>query len=258
MRIYNINDKQDKKNKFYQVPQALIKNPKYKELTSDAKLIYTLLLDRMSLSRKNGWTTEEGHIFQYYAREEIAEQLNISKKTVDRAYIQLKELELITEQRQGQGKQNIMFVCYADGQIDQSRKDKLSIQETSKSPRSNTDVSHTEFNHTENNEKGTRSDEACSAPVIKPLEYRDEISKVRKYFAELYKYHYGKEYHKHKAKQNRHIDEQLNHAFHEYCLDIENMCDMMKAYFVRVKCDHNLMHFVTEGIIQNRMYEEAY
>ena len=40
---------------FYRVQRLLIKDARFKELSSDAKLLYGLMLDRMSLSVKNGW-----------------------------------------------------------------------------------------------------------------------------------------------------------------------------------------------------------
>ena len=40
---------------FYRVPRLLIKDERFKGLSSDAKLLYGLMLDRMSLSMKNGW-----------------------------------------------------------------------------------------------------------------------------------------------------------------------------------------------------------
>ena len=40
---------------FYRVPRLLIKDERFKGLSSDAKLLYGLMLDRLSLSMKNGW-----------------------------------------------------------------------------------------------------------------------------------------------------------------------------------------------------------
>ena len=48
---------------FYRVPRLLIKDERFKGLSSDAKLLYGLMLDRMSLSMKNGcWTRKTGRI----------------------------------------------------------------------------------------------------------------------------------------------------------------------------------------------------
>ena len=44
---------------FYRVPRLLIKDVRFKGLSSDAKLLYGMMLDRMSLSMKNGWLDDE-------------------------------------------------------------------------------------------------------------------------------------------------------------------------------------------------------
>ena len=49
---------------FYRVPRLLIKDERFKGLSSDAKLLYGLMLDRMSLSMKNGWLDEENSSIQ--------------------------------------------------------------------------------------------------------------------------------------------------------------------------------------------------
>lgn len=48
---------------FYRVPRLLIKDARFKELSSDAKLLYGLMLDRLALSIKNGWLDEENRVY---------------------------------------------------------------------------------------------------------------------------------------------------------------------------------------------------
>ena len=50
-------------NIFYQIPKELFINPYYKNLSSDSKLLYALLLDRLSVSMKNQWIDEDGNIY---------------------------------------------------------------------------------------------------------------------------------------------------------------------------------------------------
>ena len=61
---------------FYRIPRQLITDERFKQLSSDAKLLYGLLLDRMSLSAKNGWYDDSGRVFIYYTLNEIQEDLN--------------------------------------------------------------------------------------------------------------------------------------------------------------------------------------
>ncbi|MCG0278634.1 MAG: replication initiator protein A [Thermanaeromonas sp.] len=49
--------------RFVMVPKVLLKNQKYKGLSLGAKLAYGLLLDRMELSKKNGWYDDEGRVY---------------------------------------------------------------------------------------------------------------------------------------------------------------------------------------------------
>ena len=97
-------------NVYYQIPKELFINPYYKNLNSDSKLLYSLLLDRLSISMKNNWIDEEGNIFLIFSRKEAQEKLNLSDKTVTKAFRQLSNVKLIYEKRQGFRKNNIIYV----------------------------------------------------------------------------------------------------------------------------------------------------
>ena len=56
---------------FYRIPRQLITGDSFKRLSTDAKLLYGLLLDRMGLSAKNGWYDEAGRVYIYYTLDEI-------------------------------------------------------------------------------------------------------------------------------------------------------------------------------------------
>ncbi len=60
---------------FYRVPRLLIKDERFKDLSSDAKLLYGLMLDRMALSMKNGWIDEENRAYIYYTLQTVKEPL---------------------------------------------------------------------------------------------------------------------------------------------------------------------------------------
>lgn len=98
---------------FYRIPKLLITDPAFKNLTSDAKILYGLMLDRMSLSAKNGWFDEEGRVYIYYSIEDVMESMNCSK---NKGMKSLQELDsatgigLIERKKQGQGKPTIIYV----------------------------------------------------------------------------------------------------------------------------------------------------
>ena len=61
---------------FIRVPRLLMTGEDFKGLSTHAKLLYALLLDRMGLSMRNGWLDEEGRVYIYYTVDEIQEDLN--------------------------------------------------------------------------------------------------------------------------------------------------------------------------------------
>ncbi len=98
---------------FYRVPKALIKNEQFKGLSNDAKLLYGLMLDRLTLSMKNDWFDEENRAYIYYKVEHIMEDLNCAKATCTKIMAELdskKGIGLIERKRQGQGKPDIIYV----------------------------------------------------------------------------------------------------------------------------------------------------
>lgn len=116
--LYKINEVTQ--HKYYQVPKELYTNPRYKTvINNDAKMLYALLLDRMELSRTNGWIEDDGTIFLIFKREDLADMLGICVTTVWRAIKQLKEVGLIEEKRQGLNRPNLIYI----GKIDYSAPD---------------------------------------------------------------------------------------------------------------------------------------
>ena len=98
-------------NKYYQIPQELFVSSLYKDkLNSDSKILYAFLLDRLSLSIKNHWVDENKRIYLIFTREEVQAKLNLSDKTVTKAFKQLGEVKLVEEKRQGLGKPNLIYV----------------------------------------------------------------------------------------------------------------------------------------------------
>ena len=98
---------------FYRVPRILIKDKKFKNLSSDAKLLYGLMLDRMSLSMKNGWLDADNRVYIYYTTESIMNDLSCAKATAIKVLAELdskKGIGLVEKKRQGLGKPDIIYV----------------------------------------------------------------------------------------------------------------------------------------------------
>ena len=108
MKIYKINETLE--YSFYQMPQELFDNEKYKKLSLEAKVIYSFLLNRMKLSKINHWINNQGEIYLIYTRKEIQNKLNLSDKPVTRAFKELRDIDLIKEEKQGFGKPNLIYI----------------------------------------------------------------------------------------------------------------------------------------------------
>lgn len=98
---------------FYRVPKILFKNKRFSKISSDAKLLYSLLLDRMSLSRKNGWVDEEKRVYIYFSLDEIQEEFGVATQKATKMMAELDDVKgcgLIHKKKQGQGKPAKIYV----------------------------------------------------------------------------------------------------------------------------------------------------
>ncbi len=98
---------------FYRIPKALFQDEYFRCLSSDAKILYGLMLDRMSLSIKNQWFDEKNRAYIYFSIEDIMELLNCGRNKAIKSMQELDEengIGLIEKKRQGFGKTNIIYV----------------------------------------------------------------------------------------------------------------------------------------------------
>ena len=98
---------------FYRVPRLLIKDERFKKLSSDAKLLYGLMLDRMSLSIKNEWFDEDNRAYIIYTIDSIMEDLGCGKEKAVKVLAELdsvKGIGLVEKVRRGLGKPDIIYV----------------------------------------------------------------------------------------------------------------------------------------------------
>ena len=64
------------------------------DLSHTAKLLYTLLLDRATLSQKNNWIDAQGRIYVIYSLSNLAKDLGCSVSSVTRSFAELEKAEL--------------------------------------------------------------------------------------------------------------------------------------------------------------------
>ena len=58
---------------YFRIPKALFQDSRFRQLSTDARTLYGILLDRMSLSAKNGWLDEQGRVYIIYTVREVQE-----------------------------------------------------------------------------------------------------------------------------------------------------------------------------------------
>ncbi len=96
---------------FYRIPKALFTEPNFRELSTDAKVLYGILLDRMSLSLKNQWLDAQNKVYIIFTVEEIMDALNCANQKATRLMVELeKQVGLIERKRQGLGRPNLIYV----------------------------------------------------------------------------------------------------------------------------------------------------
>lgn len=98
---------------FYRIPRQLVTSERFYRLSTDAKLLYGLLLDRMSLSAKNGWYDGAGRVYIYYTLEEIQNDLRCAHGKAVKLLAELdkgKGFGLIERVKQGQGRPTKIYV----------------------------------------------------------------------------------------------------------------------------------------------------
>ena len=138
---------------FYRVPKVLFTEDCFWNVSTDAKLLYGILLDRMNLSARNGWLDEEGRVYIIFTIEEIKGALGCAEKKAVKLLDELeKKCGLIERKRQGLGKPNLIYVKnsisgsverqFLNCQKDNSGVVKNTIQELSKGQCNNTDIKH--------------------------------------------------------------------------------------------------------------------
>lgn len=176
---------------FYRIPKLLIKDSRFKNLSSNAKLLYGLMLDRVALSVKNGWFDEYNRAYIIYTIESIMEDLCCAKATCVKTTKELIMFGLIEKKRMGQGKADIIYVknFLAFSEVQNlnfkefnsytSRSSDYRPVEVQKLNPNNTNINKTNINNTEyiNQSIG----KSCGQPVKEiHKQKKNEIDKIDK------------------------------------------------------------------------------
>lgn len=192
---------------FYRIPKLLITSPVFKRVSDSAKLLYGLMLDRMSLSIKNGWIDEDGRAYIYFTTNDVMEAMCCGTEKATKLIAELdseKGIGLIERKKQGQGKPAIIYLkkFYVEEDSRNSRLSEIESQDFGKSKNktfenrksrvsetesaefreskgNNTNINNTDFNDTDkiiSNPIG----ESSEADAIRWIEERKSFEAVIK------------------------------------------------------------------------------
>ena len=95
---------------FFRIPKALFQEQRFQNLSPDAKILYGILLDRMSLSAKNGWRDEQGRVYIIYTVREVQESLCCAEHKAVKLFRELEDIDLIERKRRGLGRPSLIYV----------------------------------------------------------------------------------------------------------------------------------------------------
>ncbi|AZK92422.1 replication initiator protein A [Lactobacillus helveticus] len=86
---------------FFQFPKVLMYGEQYKHLSSDAKLAYMVLKDRLEYSLRNHWVDEEDHVYFIFTNQELINLFNCSEHKVIKIKAELKSAGLLLQKQMG-------------------------------------------------------------------------------------------------------------------------------------------------------------
>ena len=95
---------------FFRIPKALFQEQRFQDLSTDAKTLYGILLDRMSLSVKSEWFDKKGRVFIIFTIEDVKRTLRCADNKATRLLRELEKFGLIERKRRGQGKPCLVYV----------------------------------------------------------------------------------------------------------------------------------------------------
>ena len=242
---------------FYRVPKILFTEDKFWNVSTDAKLLYGILLDRMNLSAANGWLDDEGRVYIIFTIDEIKSALGCAEKKSVKLLDELeKKCGLIERKRQGLGKPNLIYVKnfvtdaverqFLNCQKDNSGIVENTIQDLSKGQGNNTDINNTDFSNTD----PFFPSDSCGKDV-------DGTDEFRRY----YQYFYEQLYMDYLKKDFPYDHDTLDLILH---LIVEVMCsnrkqiriasddkptEIVRSTFMKLDSEH--IRFVMDGFKEN-------
>ena len=95
---------------YFRIPKALFQDHRFRQLSTDARTLYGILLDRMSLSAKNDWLDDRGRVYIIYTVREVQESLCCAEHKAVKLFRELEQIDLIERKRRGLGRPSLIYV----------------------------------------------------------------------------------------------------------------------------------------------------
>ena len=160
---------------YFRVPKILFRDIKFKDLSTDAKTLYGILLDRMGLSVKNGWLDEQGRVYIIFPVQEVMDALGCADNKATKLFRELEKFGLIERKRRGLGKPDLIYVKnFADPRFRNREKNGSGAADSAQQETAKSRGNKTEWNKTEGSEPDPFSSDAESEP--------DERTRLEAYF----------------------------------------------------------------------------
>ena len=144
-------------------------------MSTDAKTLYGILLDRMGLSVKNGWLDEQGRVYIIFPVQEVMDALGCADNKATKLFRELEKFGLIERKRRGLGKPNLIYVKnFADPRFRNREKNGSGAADSAQQETAKSRGNKTEWNKTEGSEPDPFSSDAEDEP--------DERTRLEAYF----------------------------------------------------------------------------
>lgn len=157
-------------NRFYQLPKFLFEDSYFSKMSTDAKVMYSILKDRFELSKRNNWIDNDGNIYLLYTNKQLCQILDYSEPKIIKLKKELENYNLISNERQGLNKPNKIYLLEPSYDMElknfkfQNKKNLSSgtkknlVQELKEFKPNDTNNSDTNNNDTNNNDMNDMND----------------------------------------------------------------------------------------------------
>ena len=160
---------------YFRIPKALFHDCRFRQLSTDARTLYGILLDRMGLSVKNGWLDEQGRVYIIFPVQEVMDALGCADNKATKLFRELEKFGLIERKQRGLGKPNLIYVKnFADPRFRNREKNGSGAANSAQQETAKSRGNKTEWNKTEGSETDPFSSDAEDEP--------DERTRLEAYF----------------------------------------------------------------------------